>query len=153
MKVLFFLLMFFIFSSVQADTLVEAPEKPTIIPRASWGANELYTSRESSYWQDILESWANYKPPYIDPEVKKKQEEDSKKSIAYINENFAKENTVVETIKKDPRDGFTLAWPLKYSETVNAIIIHHTTGKYDSSLEAMEKIYKYHSLSRAWGDI
>lgn len=153
MKYFLLFVFFFVCPLAFADELVEAPEKPVIIPRASWGANELYTSRDSSYWQDIIASWNNYVAPYVAPEVKKKREENAKKSLEYINENFAKENTTVETIKLDPRDGFTLAWPLKYTQTVNAIVIHHTTGNYETSLDGMQHIQKFHSLSRQWGDI
>ena len=153
MKYFFALCFSFFVIQVSADEIIPAPEKPIIIPRASWGANELYTSRDSSYWQDIIASWEKYVPPYISPEKKKLQEENAQKAIDYINENFSKENTAVETLKTDPRDGFPLAWPLKYSETVNAIVIHHTTGSYETSLEAMQHIQKFHSLSRQWGDI
>lgn len=129
------------------------PTKPEIISRAEWGADEQYTSRESSYWKAILASWENYVPPYVDPEIQKKREERSKKAIDYINENFKEENTVTQKISLDPNEGFTLAWPLQYTDYVNAIIVHHTHSEYDDATAGMSQIYKYHSISRGWGDI
>jgi len=138
--------------STFAITSVE-PEKPIIIPRASWWANEEFTSRESSYWQKILQGWSDYVAPYVSPEVKKAREEKNIKILNYINENFWKENTVAEREDYDLKDWYKLAWPLKYTQNVNAIVVHHTADEYKSSLEWIKQIYKYHSINRAWGDI
>ena len=131
---------------------MEEPTAPLIIPRSSWWANELYTSLESTYWDSIIE----WRKDWVDsrsPEKKKKDEDDSKRSIDYINENFSRENTVVEKISYDLKSNFKLAWPLKYTETVDAIVIHHTHSEYEDSLEWMKDIYRYHSLNRQWWDI
>lgn len=141
------------FPIIQVSTANETPEKPTIIPRISWWANEQYTSRESTYWQDILTSRANYVPPYVSPAVVQKRQADYKKAINYINENFSKENTITQKLSYDIESEFKLAWPQKYTDYVNAIVIHHTASEYSDSLSGIRDIYKYHSLSRQWGDI
>jgi N-acetylmuramoyl-L-alanine amidase len=36
---------------------------------------------------------------------------------------------------------------------VNAIVVHHTHTEYTDSFEGIKQIYKYHALSKSWGDI
>ena len=149
-----FILLFVLILTISQDSYgFWEPSKPNIIPRINWEANELYTSLESPFWQSILESRSNYTPRPVDPVVAEKQAEDNRRTIAYINENFFRENTIVETITHDPKDWFRLAWPLRYTEYVNAIIVHHTTWSYDSDLVALRNIYSFHSLNRWWWDI
>jgi len=88
-------------SSIQVSHALDAPEKPTIIPRISWGANEQFTSVESSYWQEIFTARANYVAPYVSPEVAQKRRDDSRKALNYINQNFSKENTITQKVSYD----------------------------------------------------
>ncbi len=130
----------------------QEPERPVIIPRSSWWANELYTSLESSYWKSILEKQKKYQEKKIH-DNEKQEKEKHRKILQYINENFAKQNKITKKVSYDPNSWFKLAWPLKYTDYVNAIIIHHTSDEYENSLEWIKDIYRYHSLNRAWGDI
>ena len=125
-----------------------------IFTREQWGADEEYAYRDSTYWKEKIEKWQkNAEKPLTDAQ-KKAQEKAanlSKEKIKYINTYFAKENTTTETI--DSKEGRPLAWPIKKSDYVNAIVIHHTHSEYDDSYEGIKDIYKYHSLSKSWGDI
>ena len=131
------------------DTYTEQPL--TIITREQWWANEEFSYIESSYWQDIIERRKNTPQPYISEAKKKKAAQDYIKKINYINENFSPQNTVTERIKFDGKN--KLAWQIKKSDYVNAIVVHHTSTDYTSSFEGVRQIYKYHSLGREWWDI
>lgn len=128
-------------------------KKPHIIPRINWEANEQFTSLESPFWVSILEARRNFTPRPIDPSLAELRKQNNQRAIAYINENFSPENKIIETVLYDEIDWFRLAWPLKYTEYVHAIIVHHTTWTYDSDIDALKDIYKFHSLQRWWGDI
>ena len=152
-KIIFLIFLLLPIRAFSLSQELQEPEKPIIIPRASWGANELYTSIDSEYWKQIIENRGNTPTVYISPEKQKKQAEDYKRTIDYINENFAPENTIVEKIDYNPRDNFKLAWALSYTQEVQAIVIHHTKSEYKSSLEGIQDIYRYHALNRQWWDI
>ncbi len=149
-KIIFLIFLLLPIRAFSLSQELQEPEKPIIIPRASWGANELYTSIDSEYWKQIIENRGNTPTVYISPEKQKKQAEDYKRTIDYINENFAPENTIVEKIDYNPRDNFKLAWALSYTQEVQAIVIHHTKSEYKSSLEGIQDIYRYHALNRQW---
>ena len=53
----------------------------------------------------------------------------------------------------DSKEGRALAWPIKKSDYVSAIVVHHTHSEYEDSYEGMRDIYKYHALNKSWGDI
>ncbi|MCH8518260.1 N-acetylmuramoyl-L-alanine amidase [Candidatus Gracilibacteria bacterium] len=128
-------------------------ENIKIIPRINWEANELFTSLDDVYWKNILEARRNATPRPVNQQLLEEQRLNQARAIEYINENFSRENTITQTVTHDVRDGFRLAWPHRYTDYVNAIIVHHTTGTYDSDIEALRNIYRFHSLSRGWGDI
>ena len=54
-KTIFFVSLIILLGFQKMYAIENIPQKPEIIPRESWGANELYTDIESSYWQAILE--------------------------------------------------------------------------------------------------
>ena len=152
-KKIILLICLFVFSQIQSLYALEnIPSKPAIIPRESWWANELYTELSSIYWQDILEKRKN-KIDTRDPEIIQKAQEDYGKALKYINENFKAENTVThqEDFNLDTWERY--AWPLKYTDYVNAIVVHHTHSEHENSLQGIQDIYKYHALNREWGDI
>ena len=52
--------------------------------------------------------------------------------------------------------GERLAWTQAYSSKIRNIVIHHTEqdmSRFSSEAEAVRSIYKYHTVSRGWGDI
>lgn len=150
-KFIFILAVFFLYLQ-NTSALSNIPEKPEIIPRASWWANDLYGDLNSTYWQNILEARKNYVDPRS-PEQIETAQKNYATSLKYINENFRDEHSVSEVKKFDEHTWQEYAWPIKYTNHVNAIVIHHTHSEYDSSLEGMKQLYKFHSLSRQWWDV
>lgn len=125
------------------------PTTPDIIPRASWGANSEYNNLYSSYWQDILAARAAYVPTSIDLEKQKKNREKQAKINTYLNTHFAQQFQTAQKILFSPNNK-KYAWPLKYTDYVDSIVIHHTHSEYADSLTGMRNIHKFHSLSRQW---
>lgn len=151
-KTIFFVSLIILLGFQKMYAIENIPQKPEIIPRESWGANELYTDIESSYWQAILERRKNSVSNETEKQ-KQKREEDYAKSLAFINENFSSQNTATKILRYDVKNDLKLAWPLKYTDYVNAIVVHHTHSEYKSSVDWMNDIYRYHSLNRQWWDI
>ena len=54
-------------------------------------------------------------------------------------------------------NGRLLRWPHQYTATVRKIVLHHTAengvSQGRSSAEVMRAMYRYHAVSRRWGDI
>lgn len=130
-----------------------AGDKPNIIPRSEWWANDQYNSKESNYWQNILESWSQANTKTVDADIQKIRNEKIEKINSYLYENFEKYFTLDETLHYNFEWGHSYAWPLKYTNFVDSIVVHHTEGEYKNSLTWINNIHKFHSLSRQWGDI
>ena len=134
----------------------EIPKKPLIISRESWWANPLYNDIDSKYWKEILKNRKKRQQELEETqsiEDKKKQQEKSAVIQDYLYGNFLKQFTSQEIIYYHPKTWVRLAWPFQYTEEVNALIIHHTHGEYSHSLEGIQEIHRYHSLTREWWDI
>jgi len=134
---------------ITADDIWKLP----IISREQWWADETYTYRNSSYWQAIIKKRqeTSENAPDIPEEEKQKARDIYKQKIDYINENFSDQYTVTETITHEWDE--QLAWPIKKSDYVRAILVHHTDGEYEDSFEWIRDIYRFHSLGRQWWDI
>ena len=54
-------------------------------------------------------------------------------------------------------NGSSLLWPYQYSPKIKKIVVHHTAesekSKRLSGGERIRSIYRYHALTRQWGDI
>ncbi len=135
-----------------------------IISREQWWANEEYRYLDSPEWRNITKKRI----------LSKKQREEELKELTpqerleywkqqainydlselrnrYLIENFGDDIALNKTIKEN--NDRVLAWPQKYTNYVNSIVIHHTEWKYEDSYDAIRKIYKFHTLSRQWWDI
>ena len=137
--------------ALEAD--ISPGEKPFIIPRASWWANSQFNSKTDMYWESILQARDNYVAPErsqasIDYAAKK-----SKDIEDYLYWNFLNQFTSQETVKTKDNNSYTYAWPLKYTNYVDSIVVHHTHSEYKDTLTWLQNIHKYHSLSRQWWDI
>lgn len=129
-----------------------------IISREEWWANEEYTNIKSLYWTDILvkreqKRVANINKVYSEAELIK-QERDrvlARNRNAYINDNYA--SRFATNWIEYYHDGKKLAWPVKKSKSIDGLIIHHTYSEYESSLEWVNNILKYHGINREWWDI
>ncbi len=139
--------------SLEASQAEEISE-PLIIPRASWGANSLYNSLYDNYWVNILQKRKEYAAAHPRSEASRKKSAEKQARInSYIANGYADQFDIQETIKTYPDGVKKYAWPLKYMDKVDAIVVHHTASEYDDSFSGIQNIHKFHSLSRTWGDI
>lgn len=69
---------------------------------------------------------------------------------------YPTEFRIAKTVTTDP-SGKALRWPEQYSPAVRLIVIHHTadavTGDSRPGVERMRALFKYHAISKGWGDI
>ncbi len=115
-----------------------------IYSRSDWGANEL--------WR-------------YDGKAKSKNHVEERESGKNLSR---REESCIDAQKKFPDEyevarvqsteaGQHLIWPYQYSKRIRKIVIHHTaeTGVQDGKTESqvMRGIYRYHTVSRGWGDI
>ncbi len=139
--------------SIATEPVLTPWDKPFIIPRASWGANSQYNSKTDFYWQNILQAREQYVAPVrsqasIDYAAKKNKDIEE-----YLYWNFLYQFTSQETIRSKDNDSYIYAWPLKYTNYVDSIVIHHTHSEYDDTISWLQDIHRYHSLQRQWWDI
>jgi len=110
-----------------------------IISRREWGADEslrVYKKDESTEEEEINEK----------PSVNKEYEEFKKK--------YKDEIKIVRKVAYN-ENGEPLLWPLEYPEKIRKIFIHHTASSknLDNPKQAIRDIYRWHAVSRGWGDI
>lgn len=121
-----------------------------IIERAEWWADEEYGYVKSDYWAEILKKRSEKaKTPATD--TQRALYSQQKRIDNYLVNNFSEDFKVVDTQYYD--SGNRLAWPIKKTEYVNAIMIHHTYNEYPNSLDWIQNIHKFHAVSRQWWDI
>jgi len=135
---------------LQASTQVALSEL-NIIPRSEWGADE--TMR---YWNpDAEENDGNSEKDasedgYTDPCADFITKYPAETSIAYI--------------KDTSPGGDILIWPLQYAKTIRKFVVHHTDSEIkdlngDNTTNTLDyraivrAIYRYHTITRGWGDI
>lgn len=63
-----------------------------------------------------------------------------------------------ETIRRTDKNGNALFWPIMENKNIAKFVIHHTaenlqTERGRSAKEIMRAIYRYHTVTRGWGDI
>ncbi len=128
-----------------------AVAKPTIISRSDWGADESYlydTSTETSATADEAKS-DNGAPVAGQPDRRVKDCTDAQSQ-------YPTEFKAASTVTKDA-DGKTYLWPLQYSSKVKLLAVHHSAlvvgGDPRPAVERVRALYKYHALSKGWGDI
>jgi len=152
MKITQYILIFIIVYSLNTSAFWNS-EKPIIIPRESWWANELYNSKTWEYWVNILKKRSEYVAPTRSESQQETTKEKIEKIESYLYGNFLDQFTSEETLYSKNDWDYTYAWPIKYTESVDAIVIHHTHSEYENSLQWIKDIHRYHSLNRQWWDI
>ena len=129
-----------------------------IISREEWWANEEYTYSASTYWADIFIAREAARVAALNSVATPAQSAAqraaaalSRERINYVNANFA--SRYATTWKDYYSDGNRLVWPVTKLKDVDTIVLHHTYTEYDSSLEWVRNILKFHSLINGWWDI
>lgn len=146
MRKIFLLLFLYFFNFLN----IFAYEKPEIIPRSEWWADENYTYINSPEWKQILEKWKNTPKKEL-TEYQKKLAKKKAEANRIITTQFSE--TLETNWKITEENGNKLAWPITYSKKIRAITIHHTESEYHDTITWLRQIHKFHSLSRTWWDI
>jgi peptidoglycan hydrolase-like amidase len=125
-------------------------QAPHIITRSEWGADASYLfDGGSDTTQKDLEKGDLGTAPSDQSTLRVK---DCQTAINAYPDEFAVKNT----IKKDAA-GRTYRWPLSYSKSVKLLVVHHTAllvkGDQRPADERVRALYKYHAVSKGWGDI
>lgn len=118
---------------------------PRIISRKDWGADEQLRIWNPT-WDDDFDDTVSRPNPCADIE----------RDYAH---DFAIESTQTHTA-----DGQALIWPITRTKKLDKFVVHHTDSEIrdlngDSLTDARDyramvrAIYKYHTVSRGWGDI
>jgi hypothetical protein len=122
-----------------------------VIPRSSWGADEdlrIYRPRQVDVVEDTGSNGSEGRRTNICAPIER----------AFPNE-FRQLSHVVDTYM-----GEDIIWPIRYSEKIRKIVVHHTAsaprdinedGRINAQDYAMQVrgIYNFHTVTRGWGDI
>ncbi len=125
-----------------------------IISRSEWWADESYRYADSPYQKKSFQEYLNYRQsPKTQAQLDSITSADKRKwEVEKLFPNTKKGITLRRT-----EEGHRLVWPIEKTESIDRIVIHHTA----ENIEAMEAsdevylrdIYKYHAITRGWGDI
>ena len=121
-----------------------------IIERSDWWADEDFRYTDTPYWADIFKKRVE-KQSVAPTEAQKAAYAKQNRIDSYLVNNFF-EDLAISDAQYYQGDN-KLAWPIKKTNYVKAIVIHHTYTEYDSSLEWIQNIYQYHSLVNQWWDV
>ena len=125
-----------------------------IISRAEWWADESYRYADSPYQKKSFQEYLNYRQS---PKTQAQLDTIASGSLRSweIERLFP---TTKKTIFLERNDeGHRLVWSMERTEAVDRIVIHHTAENIEA-IEAsdavyLRDIYKYHAITRGWGDI
>jgi hypothetical protein len=127
-----------------------APERPRIITRSMWGADEnlLFVDAGSSVSRSDVQEQNTENSG--NGAVPARVEACEKAQVDYPDEFKVK--TTIRT-----EGGKTYRWPLQYSKNVKLLVVHHTALAVGDdprpSVERMRALFQYHTQNRGWGDI
>lgn len=129
-----------------------------IISREEWWANDDYINLKSQAWTDVLikreaARVAALNTVKTSAQIAKDRDNAAlwRARINYVNANYASRYST--QWKQYYHNGLQLAWPVTKSSVVDGIVVHHTATEYESSLEWMKSILKFHGTGRQWWDI
>ncbi len=132
-------------ASIASDSSYAATNtsRAQIIPRTSWGADE--SLRVKSFQPD---------PDNSDQAESNAQESTISAEYKEFLETYKDEIVITKKVNYD-ENGNPLIWPLEYPEKIRKIFVHHTasTNNLDNPAQAVRDIYRWHAVSRGWGDV
>jgi hypothetical protein len=141
---------------LSVDPVIEASAATggdRVIHRADWGADESWRYEDSPVWKAALEKLAAAaeKPETAEAAAYRQKVATIEN---HLKTGFAEQYASVETVREE--NGHKLVWPLEKTKRVEKVIVHHTAEnnlKDLSDAELLRSTYRYHSISRGWGDI
>jgi hypothetical protein len=81
-------------------------------------------------------------------EAARKRAVQTQRANDFLSTQFSDMFAISEVEKFDGEN--KLAWPIAQSKKKTSIVIHHTDDDYDDSFDAIQKIYKFHAITRQW---
>ena len=144
--------LFIIFIQIQS---VFWYQKPEIISREQWWADEEYRYLDSTYWEEIIEKnkIQQENQTQAQKDHAQNQAEKNKNINSYLNTHF--NDYLGNTIISKKENNRPLAWNIAHSDKIYWIVVHHTATPdiYESDEQAVQRIYKFHALTREWWDV
>lgn len=135
----------FALPKIQADT--------KIISRSEWWADETMRYADSGHWKQKYPAYLQYLA-----RPKTQAELDAiyldKARVDFLKKHFPDTTKTMSLSRYE--NGHLLVWPIQKVKKVNRIVLHHTAESMESAAndeEVLRAIYRYHTLSRQWGDI
>ncbi len=128
--------------------------KSAILSRADWGADDRYlfdgkVDASETQTTDTAKGDNGATEPLV-------QSNKRVQDCQIAQQGFPDEFKIKSTVKKDP-SGKVYRWPEQYSPAIHLLVVHHTAlvvrGDPRPPVERLRALYKYHAISRGWGDI
>lgn len=124
-----------------------------IISRSEWWADESLRYADSPVWKVAYDAHLQYlSRPKTQSELDAIRLDATR--LAFL-QNLLPRDTEVVT-RKRTENWHPLIWPIETVRQVSRIIIHHSDTEMDTTKtdkELIQGIYRYHTLTRQWGDI
>lgn len=123
------------------------------LSRSEWGADSSYLYTNTSRTDDITPDADTTKS---DNGGSSGQGDQRVQDCVRAQNEYPDEFRYASTVQKDAQ-GRSYLWPLQYSKSVKMLVVHHSAlvvqGDPRPSVERVRAIYKYHALTKGWGDI
>ena len=129
-------------------------DKPQIITRQEWWADDSFMDKNWPEWKKIYESIEKAKAKPKTPEQIEKENkarEKTKEINRILVNDYREDNEITDT--QTTYNWKELVWPIEHSKKIRAIVVHHTHSTFKNSYEWIRSVYKYHSLTNGRWDI
>ena len=129
-------------------------DKPQIITRQEWWADDSFMDKNWPEWKKIYESIEKAKAKPKTPEQIEKENkarEKTKEINRILVNDYREDNEISDT--QTTYNWKELVWPIEHSKKIRAIVVHHTHSSFKDSYEWIRSVYKYHSLTNGRWDI
>lgn len=138
--------------------LALASDALSVVSRRDWWADESLRYRDQKLVDQRIAEWESrgQTPRTVELTEADVLAEQKDTKIGKILTGLHPESfSVVKKIRYD--NGKKLIWPLKYSNAIDRIVLHHTAETLEQASaddkSVMRSIYAYHARTRGWGDI
>ncbi len=127
---------------------------PSIIRRREWGADESYLFDLPTREETMPSAGDIAKGDTVVTDSV--QSGNRIKDCLEAQQKYGSEFKIASTLSKDS-SGKSYRWPLQYSSAVKLLVVHHSAlnvnGDPRPPIERIRALYKYHALTKGWGDI
>ncbi len=125
-----------------------------IVSRAEWWADESYRYAESALQKWAFQEYLHFRQS---PKTREQIESITTDTLRQEALDVLLPDTEKAISTKRAENGHRLVWPIEKTRQVNRIVIHHTAENIEETEASdevfLKDIYKYHAITRGWGDI